>query len=215
MKNVLIAGASGMIGQLVLQNCLNDSTVNKVTSITRKPSGIKHERLIEVLHGDFLDFSKVKDHFKNQDCCFYCVGVYTGQVPTDEFRKITIGFTKAFADQLKRNSPEVSFSFLSGAGADSSETSRILFAKEKGIAENYLLSLNFRQLSIFRPAYIYPVAPRIEPNFGYKVMRLLYKPLSIVYPNGTVTSVKLASKMTEVGLYGSTQIIYENRDIRQ
>ena len=202
-----------MIGQLVLENCLKNEQVKSITSITRKPIGLKHPKLIEVIHPDFLDFSSIKNQFKNQDIAFYCLGVYTGQVPTEQFKQITVDFTRSFATTLKQQSPEARFCFLSGAGADSSEQSRILFAKQKGIAENLLLKTNFKSTHIFRPGYIYPVKPRLEPNFSYRIFRKLYKPLSFVYPNIGLTSVQLADKIFQVGISGSGQTVFENQDI--
>ena len=215
MKNIIITGSNGMIGNLVLKNCLQNDGVKKVTSITRRPLGIKHQKLIEVIHEDFLDYSKIEEHFKNQDVCFYCIGVYTGQVPTDEFKKITVAYTKAFGETLRRNSNETSFCFLSGQGADISENSNILFAREKGIAENYLISLKFKQTYIFRPGYIYPDVPRKEPNLMYKIMRIIYKPISFIYSNIGVSSIKLSKKIVEIGLLGGDKTIYENKDIRE
>jgi len=216
MKTILITGTNGMIGKLVLEHCLQRSDVQKITSITRKPTGITHPRLVEVFHNDFLDYSAIEQHFTGQDICFYCIGVYTGQVPKNEFRKITVDFTKAFAKCLKHNSPQSTFCFLSGQGADLSEKSRIMFAHDKGVAENILIRLQFKQLSIFRPAYIYPVTPRVEPNALYRVFRVLYKPfLSKVYPNIGLTSEQLVRAMIRVGFNGGQQTIYENREIKQ
>jgi nucleoside-diphosphate-sugar epimerase len=215
MKNVLITGTNGMIGRLVLEECLKREDVAAVTSVTRKPLGLQHPKLKEVLHQDFLDYSSIGEQFRNQDVCFYCIGVYTGKVPTAEFKKITVDFTKAFADALGANSKELTFCFLSGEGADSSEKSRILFAREKGIAENYLLKAGFRQVYLFRPGYIYPVTPRQEPNLLYKFMRVIYPFASKLYPNMGVSSEKLAAKMVDVGLNGGKKTIYENRDIRE
>ena len=198
---------------LILENCLKRDDINKITSITRRSIGISHPKLVEVLHNDFLDYSKIEDHLKYQDACFFCIGVYTGHVPKEEFKKITVSFTKAFAEALKRNSPDSTFCFLSGQGADNSEKSSILFAREKGIAENILLKLKFKNTYLFRPGYIYPSTPRKEPNPGYKIMRFLYKPISRLFPHLGVTSVHLANKMIEVGLKGGDKIIYEHRDI--
>lgn len=214
MKNVIITGSNGMIGRLVLEECLQRNDVQKVTSITRRPLGIHNEKLVEVIHTDFLEYTAIETQLNNQDVCFYCIGVYTGQVPKEEFKKITVDFTKAFGEVLHRNSPQASFCFLSGDGADSSEKSRILFARQKGIAENSLLKLQFKNTYIFRPGYIYPVTPRKEPNFGYRLFRWLYKPISAIAPNIGVTSVKLANKMVETGLNGSDKVIFENKDIR-
>ncbi len=214
MKNIIITGATGMIGKLVLEECLQRSDVSQVTSITRRAVGIQHPKLKEVIHSDFCDFSAIEDVFKNQDICFFCIGVYTGQVSAAEFKKITVDYTKAFAQTLRRNS-NVVFSFLSGAGADSKEKSKIMFAKDKGIAENALLNLKFKNTYIFRPGYIYPVEPRIEPNRKYILMRRLYKYISAVYPNIGLTSVQLVAKMVDVAFYGGDKNIYENKDIKE
>lgn len=215
MNNVIIVGASGMIGNLILHKCLNRSDVQTVTSITRRKSGINNAKLVELLHSDFLNYSAIINNFTNKDVCFFCLGVYTGQVPRDEFRKITVDYTKAFADALHEGSPTATFCFLSGQGADQSEKSLLMFAKDKGIAENYLLSLSFGHTYIFRPGYIYPVTPRKEPNLTYRFMRIVYPFLNIVYHSGVTTSEELASAMVNVGMKGGDKTIYENRDIRK
>ncbi len=216
MKNVIITGTNGMIGKLILEYCLQREDVNKVTSITRKKTGITHPKLFEVMHENYLDFSSIKESLQNQDICFFCIGVYTGQVPRDEFRKITVDVTAAFAKELKEQSPGTGFCFLSGQGADNSEKSKIMFALDKGIAENILMGLHFKHLAIFRPAYIYPVTPRVEPNALYRIFRVLYKPfLSKIYPNIGLTSEQLARAMVHIGFEGGDLVIYENRDIKR
>jgi len=164
MKSVLIAGASGMIGKLILEQCLRSPQVKQCTTIVRKPSGTAHPKLVEVIHQDFENFSNIKETFKNQDVAYYCVGVYTGAVPDDQFKKITFDYTKSFGNSLCQNSDKSNFVFLSGQGADRTETSSMIFAREKGKAENYLDRLKFQKLHIFRPGYIYSVENREEPN---------------------------------------------------
>lgn len=215
MKNVLITGATGMIGGLVLQECLQSTNISKVTSFVRKESGIKNNKLTEVVVNDFTNYSVYEEYFKSIDIVYFCVGVYTGAVSRDEFRKITVDYTKAFADKLKELSPNAAFCFLSGAGADQKEKSRMMFAKDKGIAENYLLKKHLKQLTIFRPAYIYPVKKRKEPNFTYRLTRRLYPILKIIVPNGVITSVQLAHAMFISGLKGSNKTILENKEIKQ
>lgn len=215
MLRVLIAGSSGMIGNLILRKCIERSDVQTITSITRRKSGISNAKLVEVLHTDFLNFSPIAEHFTNIDVCFFCIGVYTGTVPRDEFRKITVDYTKAFADALHKGSAAASFCFLSGQGADQSEKSLLMFAKDKGIAENYLLSLGFAHTYIFRPGYIYPVEPRKEPTIAYRFMRIVFPFLNVVYHSGVITSEELANAMVYVGLKGGDKTIYENKDIRE
>lgn len=214
MKNVIITGSSGMIGGLVLQECLQREDVARVTTITRRPSGIQHPKLVEIIHQNFLDYSDIEGSLEGQDICFFCIGVYTGQVPAEAFKTITVDYTKAFAETLKKASPNATFCFLSGQRADREEKSHILFAREKGIAENALLSLDFPHIYIFRPSYIYPVTPRHEPNVLYRFMRILYKVVSPLIPGIGVPSTRLAHKMIEVGFGGGTKTIYEHHDIR-
>jgi uncharacterized protein YbjT (DUF2867 family) len=215
MKNVLLTGATGMIGAIILDACLKSDDVHQVTSLSRKSTGIEHPKLVEVLHSDFKDLSGLEKHFSNQDAAYYCIGVYTGQVPRDKFRDITVGYTIAFADMLKAHSPEVTFCFLSGQGADRSEKSQMMFAKDKGIAENYLMSKTFKALHIFRPAYIYPVEPRKEPNLSYRIFRFLYPILKNIMPKSSITSQQLGLAMFEAGLYGTELETLENEDIKK
>ena len=203
-----------MIGALVLQKCLNSNDVNIVTSIVRKASGINHPKLKEIIHPNFSDYSSISEVFKDQDIAFYCIGVYTGAVPRDEFRKITVDYTLAFAEMLRIKSDKTTFCFLSGQGADQTEKSKMMFAMDKGIAENSLQRMKFNQFYTFRPGYIYPSTPRVEPNVSYKIMKALYKPFSIIYPNIGISSENLASAIVEVGWNGYSKSILENKDIR-
>lgn len=214
MKNVIITGANGMIGNIILKECLQNKEIAKITCIVRKPLDFAHPKIIEIIHKDFLDFSNIENFLIGQDVCYYCLGVYTGQVSTDEFKKITVAFTEVFAQALKKNSMSTSFCFLSGQGADTTEKSKILFAKEKGIAENILVKLNFKSTHIFRPGYIYPVTQRSEPNFFYKMMRKIY-PLIKHIPKASITSEQLAKAMYNIGLKAEGKLVYENADIRK
>ena len=214
VKNVLITGATGMIGNLVCRYCLDREDVSKVISVSRRSSSITDPKFKEIIHEDFLNLETITECFEEIDVCFFCIGVYTGQVPTEEFQKITVDYTRAFVLALKTKSPNSTFCFLSGQGADSSESSRVLFAREKGKAENLLLAAEFPRTHIFRPGYIYPVQPRKEPNIGYAVLRGLYRPLSLLFPNMGVTSEKLAQTMVTVGFQDNNQVYFENSDIR-
>lgn len=215
MKNVLIIGASGMIGNLILQKCLADTNVAKIISLARSRTAIKNQKLLEVVHTDFLNFEPVQVYFKEIDVCFFCIGVYTGSVSREAFRKITVDYTIAFATALKIESPNASFCFLSGQGADQTEKSRLMFAKDKGIAENFLLSLQFPHTYLFRPSYIYPVVPRKEPNRLYRFMRVIYPFLNKVYHQGVITSEELSNAMINVGLHGSDKTVFENKKLRE
>jgi uncharacterized protein YbjT (DUF2867 family) len=215
MKNVIITGGTGMIGGIILNTCLSSDDIGKVTMINRTSAGIAHEKLSEIIHSDFTDLSSIESHFQNQDIAYYCLGVYTGAVDRETFRTITVDYTKSFARTLKDQSPNVSFCFLSGMGADQTEKSRMMFAKDKGSAENHLISLHFKQLNIFRPGYIYPVTPRIEPNLSYKIMRFLYPIYKRAYPNGVIASTELANAIFISGVRESKMTIFENKNIKE
>lgn len=215
MKKIIITGASGMVGGIIVREALNSSEIEKVTSIVRKPSGQKHAKLEEVVHGDFNDYTKKNSHFKDQDAAYFCIGVYTGAVEDDKFKMITVDFAKSFGDAIKQNSPQAILCFLSGQGADLKEKSRMSFARYKGMAENYLMSLNLGGLHIFRPAYIYPVEKREEPNLAYRTYRKLYPVLKNIMPSSVITSEQLAKSIFRAGLNGAEKTILENEDIKK
>jgi hypothetical protein len=146
---------------------------------------------------------------------FLCL--YTGSLPNDEFRRITVDYTLAFATALYEKSPQAAFCFLSGHGADQTERSRAAFARYKGAAERGLLTLGFPRIHIFRPGYIYPVTRGKEANLVYTITRFLYPLLRRLYPNIGISSEGLARAMVLAGLYGTSENenpVLENRDIR-
>ncbi|MCA8910978.1 MAG: NAD(P)H-binding protein, partial [Planctomycetes bacterium] len=148
-KRVIIVGASGMIGGLALRGCLDDDAVGAVTVLVRRPIGIDHPKLSEVIHSDYADYSGVADALVGQDAALFCLGAYTGSVPDDEFRKITVDYAVNFARALHPASPDAAFCFLSGAGADQTGRSRMAFARYKGEAEKTLLGVGFPRVHIF------------------------------------------------------------------
>jgi uncharacterized protein YbjT (DUF2867 family) len=216
-KNLVIVGATGMVGGLALRYALQNPSVDRVTSIGRKSLGLSHPKLKEVLHPDFADCSALADILKGQDAAVFCLGTYTGAVPDAEMRKITVDYTVEFSRVLGKSNPNAAFSFLSGQGADQTEKSRIAFARYKGKAENALLSIGFPSVYIFRPAYIYPVEPRKEPNLNYRVLRAIYPAFRLLFPNFVIRSDDLANAMVDVVVReasGRGSVIFENRDIR-
>ncbi|MCT4601749.1 MAG: NAD(P)H-binding protein [Marinifilum sp.] len=212
MKKVLITGATGMTGGIVLKYCLQSSEIEKVTIFVRRPTSLKHTKLNEVIISDFIDYSAHLQEFQNVDAVYFCIGVYTGAVPDEKFKEITVDYTKAFVDALRKSSPNANFCFLSGAGADLTEKSRMSFAKYKGMAENYLFASLLNVYS-FRPGYIYPVEKRKEPNFSYKLSRTLYPLIKLFGKNASIKSNHLALGMFKAGLRGAPKEILENRDI--
>jgi uncharacterized protein YbjT (DUF2867 family) len=216
-KRLVIVGASGMVGGYALRDALENNAVASVTAIVRKKLGISHPKLKEVLHQDFANCSALAEALSGQDAAVFCLGTYTGAVPDAEFRTITVDFPVEFARVLRSSSPAASFSFLSGNGADPTGKSRIPFAKYKGQAENALLAAGFSHTYIFRPAYIYPVEPRKEPNLTYRLLRTVYPVFRKLFPNQVIQADDLARAMVHVAVRETGErrtLVLENRDIR-
>ena len=212
MKNIIIAGASGMVGSILLDHCLSSSEVGQVISLVRTNSGKQHSKLREVVINDFADYTNHTELFENTDVGFFCIGVYTGQVPNDKFKIITVDYAVKFAEAIKNQNPNATVCLLSGAGADRTEKSNTAFAKYKGMAENQISTLNLNFFA-FRPGYIYPVTPRKEPNIMYKISRWMYPLIRLGGSNASIKSTELAAAMFNVGMKGAEKEILENRDI--
>jgi uncharacterized protein YbjT (DUF2867 family) len=212
-----IVGATGMVGGYALRYALDHPAVERVTSISRRKTGVSHPKLDEVLHQEFSDCSELAQTLAGEDAAVFCLGTYTGSVTDAEMRTITVDYTVEFARVFRRSSPDASFSFLSGNGADPTGRSRMAFARYKGEAEKALLEAEFPRLYIFRPAYIYPVEPRKEPNFSYRLLRSVYPVFQLLFPNQVIRADDLAKAMVDIAIRagaGTERVILENRDIR-
>jgi len=217
MKRVVIVGASGMVGGYALRYLLEDPAVARVTSIGRRNLGVSHPKLTEILHADFADCSALAEALTARDAAVYCLGAYTGAVPDEELRRITVNYTVEFARVLRASSPNATFAFLSGSGADPTGRSRMAFARYKGEAEKTLSAAGFPHVYIFRPAYIYPVQPRREPNLSYRLLRAIYPAFRVLFPNQVIRADDLARTMVDVAVRGTGEgrtLVLENRDIR-
>src|SRR6266403_1935165 len=212
-----IVGATGMVGGYALRYALEHPAVSHVTAIGRRKLGIAHPKLEEVVHRDFADCSALAEPLSGQDAAVYCIGAYTGAVPDAVLREITVDYTIEFARVLRGSSPDAAFSFLSGGGADPTGQSRIAYARFKGEAEQALLAVGFPCVYIFRPAYIYPVEPRKEPNFSYRLLRRIYPVFRVLFPNQVIPADDLARAMVDVAVRETQEtgsLVFENRDIR-
>jgi len=216
-KRLLLVGATGMVGGYALRYALENAAVGTVTAIVRRKLGTSHPKLQEILHPDFADCSSLSQALSGQDAVVFCLGTYTGVVSGAELRRVTVDYTIEFARVLRGSSPNAAFSFLSGRGADPTGRSRTSFARYKGEAENALLAAGFPQVYIFRPAYIYPVEPRREPNFGYRLLRAIYPTFRVPFPNLVIRADELAQAMVNVAISKTGEResrIFENHDIR-
>ena len=216
-KRIVIVGATGMVGGYALRYALEHPAIGSVTAIGRRKLGISHPKLQEVVHQDFADCSALAEALSDQDAAVFCLGTYTGTVSDAQLRTITVDYTIEFARVLRSSSPDAAFSFLSGSGADPTGRSRMAFARYKGEAENALRASGFPRLYIFRPAYIYPVEPRKEPNFSYRFLRGIYPAFRALFPNQVIRADDLARAMVDVvvgGMGVAPSMVFENRDIR-
>ncbi|WP_263351243.1 Rossmann-fold NAD(P)-binding domain-containing protein [Acidicapsa acidisoli] len=216
-RRLVIVGATGMVGGYALRYALEHPAIECATSIGRRELGISHPKLHEVVHQDFANCSALAPALSGQDAAVFCMGTYTGTVPDAQLRAITVDYTIEFARVLRSSSSDAAFSFLSGSGADPTGRSRMTFARYKGEAENALLASGFPRIYVFRPAYIYPVEPRKEPNFSYRFMRKIYPVFRAMFPNQVIRADDLARAMVDVvvgGMGVAPSMIFENRDIR-
>ncbi len=214
MSKVIITGASGMIGKIVLNKCISSSAISTIISFVRKKSNQHSDKVLEIVLDDFNDYSGNEEHFKNVDAVFFCLGAYTGAVSNKKFKEITVDYTKAFVDVLRHYSPIANFCFLSGAGADRSEKSKIPFAKYKGMAENIIFN-NLENSYTFHPAYIFPVEKRKESNVTYVLFRMFYPLIKILGNNFSVRSEELAEAMFVIGIQGAKYHTINNKEIVQ
>ena len=202
-KRLVIVGATGMVGGEALRYALDHPAVGVATAVSRKPTGLAHPKLKEVLHQDFSNGSALAGALSGQDAAVFCLGAYTGAVPDAELRRITVDYTVEFARVLRASSPNATFAFLSGGGADPTERSRIAFARYRGEAENALSAAGFPRVYIFRPAYIYPVQPRREPNVSYRLLRAIYPAFRVLFPSQVIRADDLARTMVDVAVRAS------------
>jgi len=217
-KRLVLVGATGMVGGYAVRYALDHAAVGGVTTIGRKPTGITHPKLNEVLHQDFADCSRLADALSRQDAAIFCLGAYTGAVSDADLRRVTVDYAIEFARVFHHSSPHATFAFLSGSGADPTGRSRMAFARYKGEAEKALTVAGFPDVYIFRPAYIYPVRPRREPTFSYRFFRAIYPVFRLLFPNQVIRADDLGRTMVEaavrdVGAERQT-IVLENREIR-
>jgi uncharacterized protein YbjT (DUF2867 family) len=172
----IVTGATGMVGEGVLLECLADPAVEEVLVVGRRPCGVTHPKLRELVHADFFDLASVADRLKGYDACFFCLGVSSVGLTAEEYKRATYDLTLNFARTLAERNPELTFCYVTGAGTDGSEQGRVAWARVKGATENALLEM-FERAYMFRPAFM-----RATP--GQKNLKSLYKAFAWVYPIG-------------------------------
>jgi uncharacterized protein YbjT (DUF2867 family) len=215
---VLLFGATGMVGQGVLRECLRDENVQLVQTVGRTALGVAHRKLRDVVHFDLLHYDALEGSLSGFDACFFCLGVTSSGMSEQDYERVTYGITLATAEVLCRLNPQMSFIYVSGAGTDSSERGRTMWARVKGKTENALLRLPFLAAYMFRPGIIEPLDGIRSRTVAYRVFYAVARPLlpllRLVIPNQVLTTRQIGRAMLRVGAHGWPTAVLETRDIR-
>ncbi|MFZ0589322.1 MAG: NAD(P)H-binding protein [Bryobacteraceae bacterium] len=215
---VLIFGATGMVGQGVLRECLLDSDVAVVQTIGRSATGVKHPKLRELVRSDLTNYSALDNDLSGFDACFFCLGVSSTGMSESQYETLTYGITIAAAQTLSRLNPDMTFVYVSGAGTDSSEKGRVMWARVKGKTESALLRLPFKGAYMFRLAGIQAVHGERSKTTAYRVAYSFAKPLlpllRRLFPNYILTTEEIGRAMIQVAKRGAPKKILESSDIR-
>ncbi len=214
---VILFGATGMVGQGVLRECLLDPEVETVLAVGRSSTGQQHAKLQEILHKDLEDLSRIENKLSGYDACFFCLGVSSAGLNEQQYRRVTYDLTIAAAKVLVRLNPAMTFIYVSGAGTDSTERGRMMWARVKGQTENALLQMPFRAAYMFRPAYIQPLHGIKTRTRWYAVLYAVMAPLfplwKVLLPKYVTTTECVGRAMLEVTRHGAAKRVLENQDI--
>ena len=211
--NVIITGATGMVGEGVLHESLLHPDVEKVLVINRRPCGVIHPKLTELLHTDFFDLSPVTEQLKGYNACFFCLGVSSVGMNKEKYYSLTYTLTMGMAELLSNVNNNMTFCYISGAGTDTSEKGRISWARVKGKTENDLLKLPFKKAYSFRPGFMLPTKGLKNSHSFYTGFNLLYPVLRLILPNYVSTLKELGLAMINSVLKGYEKPILEVKDI--
>ena len=212
---IIVTGATGLAGEELVRQAIADDNITSITAIVRKPMKLLSAKLNTIIHNNFMDYSGLEDLFKNCDTFFWCLGISQSQVSKAEYERITYDYTIAAASKIAEVNPNLKFIFLSGAGADSSETSKTLFARIKGKTENRLKSMTLNKLFIVRPGGIKPIHKNPNTAFFNKVMYLFLPLFEIVWPSMVIGSDTLAKAMLWIAEQEPAMQTFENNDLKQ
>jgi uncharacterized protein YbjT (DUF2867 family) len=212
--NVILTGATGMVGEGVLLECLENPTIGRVLMVNRRSFAMNHPKLTELVVPDFLKLDGAAGQLAGFDACFYCTGISSRGMSEADYTRVTYDTTVHFAKLLAELNPQMVFCHVSGAQTDSSEKGRIMWARVKGKAENALMRLGFRGVYNFRPGFMKPTAGQKNVKSYYKAIGSLYPLLRMVFPNHVCTLREVGLAMINSVLRGSPKQILEVRDIQ-
>jgi uncharacterized protein YbjT (DUF2867 family) len=216
---VILFGATGMVGQGVLRECLLDASVESVLAVGRTPTGQRHAKLREIVHDNFLDYSAIEPQLAGYDACFFCLGVSSVGMDAERYRHLTYDITLAAARTLARLSPQMVFIYVSGQGTDSSERGSLMWARVKGKTENDLLKLPFKAAYMFRPAGIQPLHGIRSKTAWVQAIYVGAAPLlsllNRVAPKYMTTTEQVGRAMIKVAKDGHPKPVLESEDINR
>ncbi|MFC4527171.1 epimerase [Dyella halodurans] len=204
---VALFGATGMVGQGVLRECLRDPAVSQVVCIGRTPLGVQHPKIEELVTENLFALDQIEDRLRGLDACFFCLGVSSSGMSEESYRHLTYDLTLSAASLLARINPQMTFVYVSGAGTDSTERGRSMWARVKGATENALLRLPFKAAYMFRPGVIVPLdgIQSKTPSYRvlYSVLGVLLLPLQRRFPRSMSTTRSIGLAMLEVARHGA------------
>ncbi|MCC6281743.1 MAG: NAD-dependent epimerase/dehydratase family protein [Saprospiraceae bacterium] len=209
----IITGVTGMVGEGVLQECLQSDLVEQVLVLGRRPCGITHPKIREVVHNDLYDLSAVEDQLKGYNACFFCLGTTSVGKNEEEFTRVTYTLTMHVAETLSRQNPDMTFCYISGSGTDSTEKGRTMWARVKGKTENDLMKLPFKRVYNFRPGYMQPTKGLKNTLPYYKYISWLYPALRFLFPRFVTTLSELGQAMIHAAAFGYSKSVLEVPDI--
>jgi uncharacterized protein YbjT (DUF2867 family) len=214
---VIVYGATGMVGRGVLRECLLDPDVDRVLTVGRTPTGVPHPKLRELVHRNFCDYSSVESDLAGYDACFFCLGITSAGMKEEEYARITTGFTLAAAETLVRLNPAMTFIYVSGAGTDSTEQGRVMWARVKGRTENALLRMPFKAAYMFRPGAIEPAHGERSKTRAYALLYALsawlFPIVRRLFPGTVTTTEEIGRAMLIVTRTGAPSPILSARAI--
>ena len=214
---VILFGATGMIGQGVLRECLLDAGVDQVVAIGRSPIAVHHPKLLAIVHKDLLNYSTIEPQLRGFDACFFCLGVTSAGMSEEDYSRVTYAITRAAAEILCRLNAGLTFVFVSGRGADSSERGRIMWARVKGKAENAILKMPCKASFVFRPGVVLPMHGETSRTRVYRILYAVMKPLlpllKRLLPGQIVTTEQFGRAMLIVARQGAPKKVLESSDI--
>lgn len=217
--NVIITGATGMVGKGVLLECLESQDIGSVLLINRRSIDMEHDKLKEIVHKDFHDLSTIEEQLKGYDACFFCLGISAYGMSEEDYTKITYDLTLHFANTLLNLNPEMTFCYVSGQGTDGAEKSRMMWANVKGKTENALLALPFKKAYMFRPGFIQPMkgikSSTKMYNTMYAIIRPLLPVLKFLFPKSITNTDRVGKAMINSVTIGYSKTHLDNQDINQ